>query len=493
MAPKRKKKTTEAPRGSDAATLIAQCPRAALEELALRMFDQPGSVSRKDLEEAAAACRPKAPKVISVGDDRKGTGAFDVVNGDVLARILLALPIQDRYRIAICVCKAWRRLRSAHGLFTVIRAGGFDAGARRTWRKDALRIGPWQEHAFDSSAETSAASSLGLHRLVQWHAHRDEVHTLSLATSCGTRSYLSADAVIAAIKDLPKLRTLALNGKSITAKVMKARPPCLATLKMLAVGNGCSGSPAQFAAMLGAAPKLESLAAADKLCTAQSLGAAVRQWRAARGGGDPLLAHLYLCGYDHQNFALINQLGNWLPNLETLAFRAPAYQHVWMLGAPQFSTFQRLHTLRIEGMAGYQTHASTEQIEQLTAAALSACPKLETLQMLHGVAFSRPPPIPGAGTAFRTLPPTLKYLAISDIVLDSESLSVNSLEVLRLNNCNMALEAAQIFWPDLAVEDFEGTLARIVAPKLDDSDDGPLIPSTGGDPGEPPFHFGRFD
>ena len=105
---------------------------------------------------------------------------------------------------------------------------------------------------------------------------------------------------------------------------------------------------------------------------------------------------------------------------------------------------------------------------------------------------SRPPPIPQAGTAFRTLPPTLKYLAISDIVLDSESLSVNSLEVLRLNNCNMALEAAQIFWPDLAVEDFEGTLARIVAPKLDDSDDGPLIPSTGGD-GEPPFHFGRFD
>ena len=36
MAPKRKKKTTEAPRGSDAATLIAQCPRAALEELAPR-------------------------------------------------------------------------------------------------------------------------------------------------------------------------------------------------------------------------------------------------------------------------------------------------------------------------------------------------------------------------------------------------------------------------------------------------------------------------
>ena len=486
MAPKRKKKTTEAPRGSDAATLIAQCPRAALEELALRMFDQPGSVSRKDLEEAAAACRPKAPKVISVGDDRKGTGAFDVVSGDVLARILLALPIQDRYRIAICVCKAWRRLRSAHGLFTVIRAGGFDAGARRTWRKDALRIGPWQEHAFDSSADTSAASSLGLHRLVQWHAHRDEVHTLSLATSCGTRSYLSADAVIAAIKDLPKLRTLALNGKSITAKVMKARPPCLATLKMLAVGNGCSGSPAQFAAMLGAAPKLESLAASDKLCTAQSLGAAVRQWRAARGGGDPLLAHLYLCGYDHQNFALINQLGNWLPNLETLAFRAPAYQH-WD-GAPQFSTFQRLHTLRIEGMAGYQTHASTEQIEQLTAAALSACPKLETLQMLHGVAFSRPPPIPRAGTAFRTLPPTLKYLAISDIVLDPESLSVNSLEVLRLKNCDMTLEAAQIFWPELAVEDFEGTLAPVIG--RDDSDDGSLIPSTGGGL---PFHSGRFD
>ena len=204
----------------------------------------------------------------------------------------------------------------------------------------------------------------------------------------------------------------------------------------------------------------------------------------ARGGGDPLLAHLYLCGYDHQNFALINQLGNWLPNLETLAFRAPAYQH-WD-GAPQFSTFQRLHTLRIEGMAGYQTHASTKQIEQLTAAALSACPKLETLQMLHGVAFSRPPPIPRAGTAFRTLPPTLKYLAISDIVLDSESLSVNSLEVLRLKNCNMALEAARIFWPGPTVEDFEGTLA----PKLDDSDDGSLIPSTGGGL---PFHSGRFD
>ena len=102
----------------------------------------------------------------------------------------------------------------------MLRAGGFDAGARRTWRNDVLRIGPWQEHAFDRSAETSAASSLGLHRLVQWHAHRDEVHTLSLATSSGNSSVLSADAVIAAIKDLPKLRTLALAAQIAQLKAL---------------------------------------------------------------------------------------------------------------------------------------------------------------------------------------------------------------------------------------------------------------------------------
>ena len=43
------------------------------------------------------------PAKVRVGEDRKGTGPFDAVDIDLLARIMLCLPAPDRYSAAIGV------------------------------------------------------------------------------------------------------------------------------------------------------------------------------------------------------------------------------------------------------------------------------------------------------------------------------------------------------------------------------------------------------
>ena len=81
------------------------------------------SKKRKQEQEMQRRAEAPLPAKVEAGEDRKGTGAFDAVDSDMLTRIMLCLPAPDRYCAAIRVCKAWRRLRSARGLFTSILVG----------------------------------------------------------------------------------------------------------------------------------------------------------------------------------------------------------------------------------------------------------------------------------------------------------------------------------------------------------------------------------
>ena len=424
------------------------------------------SKKRKQEQEMQRRAEAPPPAKVAAGEERKGTGAFDAVDGDLLTRIMLCLPAPDRYCAAIRVCKAWRRLRSARGLFTSIlvgdvsnpsswRASMVKPPSAPTYRGDKLRLGPWEEHWCYRAVPLTLRSPLGLLRLVQWHERRDEVDTLAFTTFTVDRGQcaevIDAKAVEMSLQLLPRLRTLLVNGRGFTAKAMRARPPFLAGLRTLAVGEHCSGSPDAFGTFLSAAPKLERLCAPFKLCNAESLGAAVQKWREA---GDPSLKHLYLYG-DVNQHVFVNQLGTWLPNLETLAFNGGYYE--WQTPPTlQLSAFPRLRELRVEGLATPGFVWPTTKLEELTAAIFEATSVLETLQILHGATYTMPLPLTRAGTAFRTLPETLKVLALADITLAADSLFVHSLDVLRLDYCGHRDGYAHEFWPDLDIEDFRG-------------------------------------
>ena len=232
---------------------------------------------------------------------------------------------------------------------------------------------------------------------------------------------------------------------------MRARSPFLAGLRTLVVGEHCSGSPDAFGTFLSAAPKLERLCAPYKLCNAESLGAAVQKWREAGGLS---LKHLYLYGHDNQ-YLFVNQLGTWLPNLETLAFNGGYYEFQPPVTL-QLSAFPRLRELRVENLSRHGFVWPTAKLEELTATVLEATSVLETLQILHGATYKMDIPLTRAGSAFRTLPETLKVLALADIALAADSLAVHSLDVLRLDYCGHRDGYAHEFWPDLDIEDFRG-------------------------------------
>ena len=133
---------------------------------------------------------------------------------------------------------------------------------------------------------------------------------------------IDAKAVEMSLQLLPKPPHAPVNGRAFTAKAMRARPPFLAGLRTLAVGGDAAAARTQFAEEeLGAAPKLESLAAPFKLCNAESLGTAARiQYRARRAAAAirSWQAPLSLRGRKPECFG--QPPGTWLPNLETLAF-----------------------------------------------------------------------------------------------------------------------------------------------------------------------------
>ena len=114
------------------------------------------------------------------------------VDGESLARVMAYLRLADRLQAAVCVCKPWRRLRSARGLWGRIfcnnvglLSGGLDAAeAVPLWDSMPL-VGP------------------GLARLVAWLEHKDAVDALGVRTGAYGSVYLSSAAVVVNMVEPP--------------------------------------------------------------------------------------------------------------------------------------------------------------------------------------------------------------------------------------------------------------------------------------------------
>ena len=202
--------------------VIAKCPRAELEDLILASAKEAKPVTREDLEAAAARHAPPPKAVIELGNEREGTGAFDAIDTQCLGAILEQLPTSDRLTLASVVCKSWRRLRMAKGLWTsfclnevplVLRGGTLHGGTEPIWPPIADVLRPHSRERGPGRLRTVAAT-----QLLDWIVDKEGVTELGVDTSEGA---LSAELASAAIKSFPNLRALALDGKQILAKVLR--------------------------------------------------------------------------------------------------------------------------------------------------------------------------------------------------------------------------------------------------------------------------------
>ncbi len=201
--------------------VIAKCPRAELEDLLLASAKNNEPVTREDLEAAAARHAPPPKAVIELGNEREGTGAFDAIDTQCLGAILEQLPTSDRLTLASVVCKSWRRLRMAKGLWTsfclnevptVLRDGDIYI-TQPIWPPIAGVLRPHSRERGPGRLRTVAAT-----QLLDWIVDKEGVFELGVDTSEGA---LSAELASAAIKAFPNLRSLSLDGKQILAKVLR--------------------------------------------------------------------------------------------------------------------------------------------------------------------------------------------------------------------------------------------------------------------------------
>ena len=243
--------------------VIAKCPRAELEDLILASAKNDQPVTREDLEAAAARHAPPPKAVIELGNEREGTGAFDAIDTQCLGAILEQLPTSDRLTLASVVCKSWRRLRMAKGLWTsfclnelplVLRGATFHGGTQPIWPPIAGVLRPHSRERGPGRLRSVAAT-----QLLDWIGDKEGVTELGVDTSDGA---LSAEVASAAIKSFPNLRALSLDGKQILAKVLRTKYPCQSKLKTLVVGRSVlAGVKGALASFLGACTSLETLCA----------------------------------------------------------------------------------------------------------------------------------------------------------------------------------------------------------------------------------------
>ncbi|KAH8048745.1 hypothetical protein JL722_12368 [Aureococcus anophagefferens] len=275
----------------------------------------------------------------------------------------------------------------------------------------------------------------GLAKLVAWLEHEDAVDALGVRTGAYGSTYLSSAAVVGALRDLPGLRHVFLDGKQINAEIMKQRPPCLPRLRTLAVGADVNGSAPHFGKWIAAAPCLEALEAPDKLATYASLSAARHAWRDARGGGDPVLAHLKITGMERQDYRRLRRRVLVPEPRDARVQRELLLEAGWD-GVPPLHPFPRLRAQSPEARDD-RNHFSTAMLTELVGKLLAATPNLRAFQVRHGICYSKPPlPAPAVGRAFATLPASLRELTLSDLRIDPGDLDeANELEVLRVNAC----------------------------------------------------------
>ena len=416
--------------------VIAKCPRAELEDLILASAKEAKPVTREDLEAAAARHAPPPKAVIELGNEREGTGAFDAIDTQCLGAILEQLPTSDRLTLASVVCKSWRRLRMAKGLWTsfclnevplVLRGG-----TQPIWPPIAGVLRPHSRERGPGRLRTVAAT-----QLLDWIVDKDGVFELGVDTSEGA---LSAELVSAAIKAFPNLRSLSLSGKQILARTLRTRYPCQTTLRTLVVGHSVlSGVRGALASFLGSCKSLETLSAPAELATFEVLEAASTAWKEARGGAAPLLANLKVHGYAAYNdvFAVPAAVGSWFGNLETFAFTPRVFGDTFD-AVPTFAKMDRLKSLHLGPLARYSSTITTLELHALLAQVLPAAPNLEHLWVEGGRPSGRDAEdveLPMIADALSNLPPSLKVLDLQDVELAGDNFVTHSLKELRLRKC----------------------------------------------------------
>mmetsp|Transcript_16477 Transcript_16477/g.49195 ORF Transcript_16477/g.49195 Transcript_16477/m.49195 type:complete len:490 (+) Transcript_16477:194-1663(+) len=453
--------------------LVARCSRKALEALAVKL------ASRADIEDAIADTAPPPPPVIEMGEDRRGTGAFDAVDGECFARVLHHLPATTKLRLATSVCKSWLRLRAQPGLFTsfygnrvpsVLDTHNRGNHRRLAWAPLAGAFRGWERKHPASLTNYNLSSALN------WFINKDVVLELGLDTHHAMAALISPEGVIEVLQSFPRLKSLALDGKHILSKVFKSRPECLSSLETLVLGScvPAAGKRA-FAGFVGACGNLETLCCDAGLATYEALELAVEAWRATRDGGAPLLTNLRLYSWVRDELRSTAMLGTWFPNLENVSLSQSA--HCWERmdpeGMPSISTMPRLRELRLDSMAGYDTHFTSVLFERLMSAALRAIgPNVERLTVLHGICYiggnSRRavPPLPRVGTSLANLPATLTELVLSDVDLRAGDLAINSLKTLRVHNVGISVEDLAASLPGVDV-------AELYEPEPDSSESEP--------------------
>ena len=457
--------------------VIAKCPRAELEELLLASAKNHEPVTREDLEAAAARHAPPPKAVIELGNEREGTGAFDAIDTQCLGAILEQLPTSDRLTLASVVCKSWRRLRMAKGLWTsfclnelplVLRGATFHGGTQPIWPPIAGVLRPHSRERGPGRLRSVAAT-----QLLDWIGDKEGVTELGVDTSDGA---LSAEVASAAIKSFPNLRALSLDGKQILAKVLRTKYPCQSKLKTLVVGRSVlAGVRGALASFLGACTSLETLCAPAELATFEVLEAAATAWKEARGGAAPLLAHLKLygyAGYNNDPFASPAAAGGWFGNLETFAFTprsyGPGVEEGWT-HVPTFAKMNRLKSLHVGPLSqGWVPCISTTALGQLLPQLLAAAPNLEHLWVQGGRPSGRDAEdveLPRLADTLATLPPSLKKLELMDVAIQTQNLVTHSLAregSVFVRDCDWLDGNGELFDDSSEAEDDDARRERII-------------------------------
>ena len=457
--------------------VIAKCPRAELEDLILASAKNDEPVTREDLEAAAARHAPPPRAVIELGNEREGTGAFDAIDTQCLGAILEQLPTSDRLTLASVVCKSWRRLRMAKGLWTsfclnelplVLRGATFHGGTQPIWPPIAGVLRPHSRERGPGRLRSVAAT-----QLLDWIGDKEGVTELGVDTSDGA---LSAEVASAAIKSFPNLRALSLDGKQILARTLRTRYPCQSKLKTLVVGRSVlAGVRGALASFLGACTSLETLCAPAELATFEVLEAAATAWKEARGGAAPLLAHLKLygyAGYNNDPFASPAAAGGWFGNLETFAFTPRSYGQTVVEGwthVPTFAKMNRLKSLHVGPLSqGWVPCISTTALGQLLPQLLAAAPNLEHLWVQGGRPSGRDAEdveLPRLADTLATLPPSLKKLELMDVAIQPQNLVTHSLAregSVFVRDCDWLDGNGELFDDSSEAEDDDARRERII-------------------------------
>jgi len=425
------------------ATLVARLAREDVERLLVEAVEA-GAVGL----DRVLACLPEAqhsnvvPKQAPVtgGSSRTGTGVFDDVDDDLLSAILARLPARDRFTCAISVCKAWRGLCNATGL----------------WRDIDIPYGftPKGAPQFDGP---------GLLRLVSWLPNPAGVTRLALDSGDKPGSYHSSsiapDAIKKALKQLPSLTSLSLSGKNVSAAVVASvtKLPFAANLTELTLDAQAVKQPAVVIDLFKKTDKLKSLTLSTHLATEQILAALAASLRAARGGGVPLLRDLHISRLTCSGctWNTVAQLGAKFPELETLKvdeLRDNGGLRVNHSCAHLISTYiargeefklaplARLKRLEIGRLSSMMSdHMNSAQLDAGLRALFLACPRLEVVSISHGHMSrgSKKHPIPqqplpvATSSCLQGLPATVTDITLQEMVLAPDAFALCELPELK--------------------------------------------------------------